>query len=166
MRPRILYIPVFLTLAFGLSLTACKSNKIVKSTPRDNPAIVTLPGYNFRDSGFTRTDFNVYVITTEYGFDSLLVTHLTDPTRPRFDSVFVLAIKAETDQYSYKSTFRSMRFRDDVLNVYFTVNKQEPNDEDFGWVSISTFPRDRGIRLVRFYFDNVLIRTIPVVVVY
>lgn len=145
---------------------ACKEPGISKTTPRDNPNIVSLPGYNFKDSNFTRDDFNVFVITTEYGFDSLLVTSITNPIRPKFAEELVLAIKAETPKFSYRSTFRKMEFRNRILHVHFTVNKEKPDAEDKGWVSVSTFPRDRSIRLVRFYFDNVLIRSIPVVLVY
>ena len=147
-------------------LFACKGPDIAKTTPRENPAIVMLPGYNFKDSNFTREDFNVFVITTEYGFDSLLTTSIANPIRPKFDQELVLAIKAETPNYSYRSTFRKMELRNRILHVYFTVQKEAPMSENSGWVSVSTFPRDRNIRLVRFYFDDVLIRSIPVVLVY
>jgi hypothetical protein len=147
-------------------LFACKSPDISKTSPRENPAIVMLPGYSFKDSNFTREDFNVFVITTEYGFDSLLTTSVVNPIRPKFDQELVLAIKAETPNYSYRSTFRKMELRNRILNVYFTVQKEAPMAENSGWVSVSTFPRDRNIRLVRFYFDDILIRSIPVVLVY
>ena len=152
-------------LLFSVFLS-CKDPGISRTTPREDPSIVFLPGYNFKDSNFTREDFNVFVITTEYGFDSLLVTSITNPIRPKFSEVLVLAIKAETPNYSYRSTFRKMELRNRILHVHFTVNKEAPDAEDKGWVSVSTFPRDRSIRLVRFYFDNVLIRSIPVVLVY
>ena len=155
--------------AWALTITlifSCKDPDISKTSPRDNPAIVTLPGYTFKDSSFTRDDFNVFVITTEYGFDSLLTTSVVNPIRPKFDKELVLAIKAETPNYSYRSTFRRMELRNRILHVYFTVQKEQPMDENSGWVSVSTFPKDRNIRLVRFYFDDVLIRSIPVVLVY
>lgn len=145
---------------------ACKTPDNTQRMPRENPHIVTLPGYNFRDTNFARNDFNVYVITTAYGFDSLLTASITDPIRPSFEKELVLAIKVETARHTYKSTFRHMQLNNRVLSVYFTVNKENPSEENAGWVSISTFPRDRNIRIVRFYFDNVLIRSIPVVLVY
>jgi hypothetical protein len=166
MAIRSIHLPVaFLALLAGL-LGACKTPDNTQRMPRENPHIVTLPGYNFRDSNFTRSDFNVFVITTAYGFDSLLTASITNPLRPSFDKDLVLAIKVETAQHTYKSSFRHMQLNNRVLNVYFTVNRQDPADEGAGWVSISTFPKDRNIRIVRFYFDNVLIRSIPVVLVY
>ncbi len=164
MRP-VCSILIFSGIVLSLVLS-CKEPGISQTTPRDNPAIVFLPGYNFKDSNFTRDDFNVFVITTEYGFDSLLVTSITNPIRPKFAEELVVAIKAETPNYSYRSTFRKMELRNRILHVYFTVNKEREDTEGKGWVSVSTFPRDRSIRLVRFYFDNVLIRSIPVVLVY
>jgi hypothetical protein len=145
---------------------SCKSPRVTRTTPRENPSIITLPGYTFKDSLFTREDFNVFVITTEYGFDSLLTTNITNPIRPKFDDQLVLAIKAETANYTYKSTFREMTRRNRVLNVYFTVNKEQPGEENAGWVSVTTFPREWKIRRVNFYFDNMLIRSVPVVLVY
>lgn len=153
-------------LFFGILAESCKSPRVTRTTPRVNPEIVTLPGYTFRDSLFTKNDFNVFVITTEYSFDSLLQASITNPIRPKFSEDLVLAIKTETPNYTYKSTFRDMVIRNRVLSVYFTVNKELPGTENAGWVSVSTFPRSRKIRLVKFYFDNVLIEAIPVVLVY
>jgi len=157
---------IFPVILFGLFLAACKSPRVTRTTPRENPTIVNLPGYTFKDSLFTKDDFNVFVITTEYSFDSLLTTSIINPVRPKFNDDLVLAIKTETPQYTYKSTFREMTLRNRILSVYFTVNKEQPGSENAGWVSVSTFPRDRRIRLVKFYFDNILIKSIPVVLVY
>ena len=160
------YFFLLIPFIFGLAATSCKSSRVTRTTPRENPTIKVLPGYTLKDSNFTKEDFNVMVITTEYSFDSLLTTSITNPLRPKFEDELVIAIKTETPNYTYKSTLRDMVLRSRTLSVYFTVNKEQPGEDNTGWVTVSTFPRNRNIRQVKFYFDNMLVKTIPVVLVY
>ena len=150
-------------LIIGILLTACSTEKTVAQTP---VSPTTLPGYTVRDTGFSRKDFNVWVITTNLSFDSLFTATISPATRPDFDTDFVMAVKAETAANSYKVTYKDMKIQGDVLKVYFKVAKEHAGDDGAGWVSVSTFPKNRKLRRVHFYHDNVMIRSIPIVAVY
>jgi hypothetical protein len=106
------------------------------------------------------------VITTALSFDSLFSSSTTTDARPNFDDHIVVAIKAQTTTNSYKVSFKEMMIQGRVFQVYFTVAKEKPDDENAGWVSISTIPRNRQIRRVNFFHDQILVRSIPVVEVY
>ena len=146
-----------------LLLTACSTEKRVVIP---NVAITSLPGYTVRDTAISHHDFNVWVITTETSFDSLFTTVITSAYKPRFDEQIAVAIKAETATTAYNVSFKEMVMRGRVLNVYFNVQKEKPDQEGAGWVSVTAFPKNQSIRRVNFYHDNVMIRSIPVVLVY
>jgi hypothetical protein len=146
-------------------LTACGTEKkAVVVVP--NVAITKLPGYMVKDTNFSRHDFNVWLVTTETSFDSLFTPAITSTYKPNFDKEMALAIKVQTKTTSYKVKFKQMVLRGPVLSVYFNVKKEAPDEEEAGWVSITAFPKNQSVTRVKFYYDNVMIRSIPVVVVY
>ena len=149
-----------------LLLASACSTTTKTSTAQTTSPVVSLPGYVVKDSNFSRKDFNVWVVTTEPYFDSLFTAVIVNPSRPEFGQQLVVAVKVETATASYKVNFKNMTIRRQTLNVYFNVTKEKPDSENTGWVSVSTYPRNRNLRRVNFYFDDVLIRSIPVVIVY
>jgi len=147
-----------------LFFTTCKTPEQTIVVP--NVAVSSMPGYTVRDSLISRTDFNVWLVTTETRFDSLFSTDITSSYRPKFAEEVVVAIKAQTATTTYKVSFKQMLLQGRILHVYFKVKKEVPDAEDAGWVAITAFPKNQDIRKVNFYHDNVLIRSIPVVIVY
>lgn len=142
---------------------ACSTQKKVPLSPAQ---VSSLPGYEIRDSNFSRKDFNVWVVTTPLSFDSLFITTIAADTKPNFDNQLVVAIKAQTVTSNYQVTFKNMVVEGRELNVYFTVAKDKPEREGSSWVTVAAIPRSKTIRRVNFFHDNVLTRTIPVVSVY
>ncbi len=161
--------PMRLFLAQGTIIlmlaTACTTTSKTNTTQAQVP-ITNLPGYVVRDSNFSRKDFNVWVVTTEPKFDSLFTAVVVNPGRPEFGQNLVVAVKAQTATNTYKVSFKNMQIRRNILHVYFNVTKEKADSETSGWVSVSSYPRDRNLRRVNFYFDDVLVRSIPVVIVY
>ncbi len=149
---------------FLLAAAACSTTKSGKSVPV--VPIVILPGYALKDTNISKKDFNIWVVTTQTSFDSLFTAVIPDPGKPSFDQKLVVAVNAVTATSNYKVTFRNMLVRRNVLNVYFNVTREKAGAENTDWVSISNYPRDRNLRRVNFYFDDVLVRSVPVVVVY
>ncbi len=123
-------------------------------------------GYVMKDTNFSRKDFNVWLITTQLTFDSLFTSVDTTLAKPNFNDNLVLAIKAETVNKAYKTNFRQMYVQRRILKVFFNIEKERPGRDDAGWVSILSFPKDKEIRRVNFYYDDMMIRSIPVVIVY
>lgn len=144
-------------------LFACSTQKKVSLAPAQ---VSGLPGYEIRDSNFSRKDFNVWVVTTQLSFDSIFLTTTAVDNKPNFDNQLVVAIKAETSTSQYKVTFRNMVVDRRELNVYFTVAKDKTENEGSSWVTVAAIPRSNDIRRVNFFHDNVLTRTVPVVRVY
>lgn len=144
-------------------LFACSTQKEVPLAPAQ---VSSLPGYEIRDTNFSRKDFNVWVVTTPLSFDSLFVTTTAVDTKPDFDSQLVVAIKAQTISSKYKVTFRNMVVDGRELNVYFTVAKDQPEREGSSWVTVAAIPRGNNIRRVNFFHDDVLTRSVRVVIVY
>jgi hypothetical protein len=128
--------------------------------------IKSLPGYVVKDTNFSRKDFNVWVITTAMSFDSILSAVDTAVARPSFDKDIVLAMKAATATNTYKVKYNRMVMQGTTLSVYFDVEKEKPDKEDAGWVSMQTVSRDKQVRRVKFYYGDVLVRSLPVVIVY
>jgi len=133
---------------------------------KEKVPVVTLPGYTIRDTNFSRKDFNTWLVTTQSSFDSLFIPSDSTLRKPDFETQMVVAVKAETYNYTYKTTFQQMILQRRVLKVYFKVYKEKPDQEGFGWVSIIAIPKDKTIRRVNFYYDYMMIRSIPVVIVY
>jgi hypothetical protein len=148
----------------SIVLQACSASKKVVVVP--NVAMSLMPGYITNDSVLSHTDFNVWLVTTEPSFDSLFTTAITSAYKPDFSREIAVAIRAITYTASYKVTYKEMLRRGNILDVYFTVRKEKPEDEGYGWVSITAFPKNQDIKRVNFFHDNVMIKSIPVVIVY
>lgn len=132
-----------------------------------NVAMTALPGYVIKDTAaISHHEFNVWLVTTETRFDSLFTPVITSGFKPDFDNEIAIAIRVETITTSYKVSFKEMTLRGNTLQVYFKVKKELPADEGAGWVSLTTFHKNQAIKKVNFYYDDVLIRSIPVVIVY
>jgi hypothetical protein len=144
-------------------LFACSTQK---KTPLPPSQVSGLPGYEIRDSNFSREDFNVWVVTTPLSFDSIFVSTTAADKKPDFESQIVVAIKAQTVTSTYRVTFKNMVVQGPDLNVYFTVAKDKPEREGSSWVTIAAIPRNKTIRRVNFFYDDILTRTIQVVRVY
>jgi hypothetical protein len=155
-------VPCFIILFF-ISFVACSNEKKI-TVPQSE--IKSLPGYVVKDSNFSRKDFNVWVITTSLSFDSILSAVDTSVKKPSFDKDIVLAMKAATATNTYRVTYNRMVMQGTTLNVYFDVEKDKPTKDDFGWVSMQTISRDKQVRRVKFYYGDVLVRSVPVVIVY
>ena len=153
-----------LIIVCSIFLQACSASKKVVVVP--NVAMSLMPGYITNDSVLSRTEFNVWLVTTELSFDSLFTTAITSAYKPDFSKEIAVAIRAITQTSSYKVTYKEMLRRGNVLDVYFTARREKPEDEGYGWVSITAFPKNQDIKRVNFYHDNVMIRSIPVVIVY
>jgi hypothetical protein len=145
-------------------LVACSTEKKVVVP---NVSMTALPGYVIKDTAtISHHEFNVWLVTTETRFDSLFTSVITSSFKPNFDKEMAMAIRVETATASYKVSFKEMVLRGNTLGVYFRIRKELPADEDAGWVSLTTFPKNQSLKRVNFYYDDVLIRTIPVVIVY
>jgi hypothetical protein len=152
----------FLVFFFLLSLVALPGIAQKKTVvPTAN-----FQGYSLRDTNFSRKDFNVWVVTTALSFDSLFTSIDSTLRKPNFDEEIVLAIKAETVRNVYETKFKEMILQRRILRVYFKVSKEDKDKEGVGWVTITSIPKDKTIRRVNFYFDDMMVRSIPVVVVY
>jgi hypothetical protein len=53
-----------------------------------------------------------------------------------------------------------------TLHVYMNVRKHGSTDDTVIPLTMVTVPKDKSIRKVQFYHDNVLVKTIPIVTVY
>lgn len=125
-----------------------------------------LTGYKLRYNIIDRSDFNLWVVTNEDVFNEEFVAVNDSVLKPRFNEQMVLAAKVETLNYSYRVKFRNTVEQEGTLNVYFSVRKAGAVETTEAPVSMIMFPKVRGIRKVNFYHDNMLVKTIPVVVVY
>lgn len=138
----------------------------IADAQKEKVPVLPLPGYTIRDTNFSRKDFNTWLVTTQSSFDSLFIPSDSSVPKPNFEQQMVVAVKAETYNNKYNTTFYEMILQRRVLRVYFKVYKERRNQEGAGWVSIIAIPRDKSIRRVNYYYDNMMIRTIPVVTVF
>lgn len=125
-----------------------------------------LSGYKLRNKNFNFNDFNLWIITNELSFNNEFIAESDEVTRPRFSEQWVVAAKVETHNYSYRVLFKKLILKDSILNIYFTVKKEGAALGGDGPVAISAFPKDKAIKKVNFYHNNVLVRSVPVVAVY
>lgn len=132
----------------------------------ENPENVKeLSGYQLREKEISLNDYNLWVITNEDGFNKTFVPESEVVIRPRFDEEWVLAAKVETQAHFYSVKFKKVVVEGNALNVYFGVQKPR---RGFAVqpVSIITAPKNREIRKVNFYHDNILVRSVPIGFVY
>lgn len=154
---------IIIVLLAGIMLSAFSSP--VKEAPVAF-TVNELTGYKLRNNIIDTHDFNLWVVTNEDVFNRDFVPMYDSVLRPQFDSQMVLAAKVETINYAYRVRFRSVVEDNGSLNVYFSVKKEGVAGEVESPLSMITFSKDRGIKKVNFYHDNVLVKTIPVVAVY
>lgn len=136
---------------------------------KDNPVageVMELTGYKLRSNIIDHTDFNLWVVTNEDVFIRDFEPLHDSVLRPRFDEQMVLAAKVETIHYSYRLKFRKTVVVNGILHVYFNVKKEGPVEETETPVSMIAVAKDRAIKKVQFYHDNMLVKTVPIVTVY
>jgi hypothetical protein len=128
--------------------------------------VTELQGYKLRNTAIDFHDFNIWVVTTEDVFDKEFISESSTATRPRFEDQLVLAVKVETLSFSYAVKFRSMTLKDKNLNVYFGVRKEGPAKNGEGPVSLAVVPKDSSVKKINFFHDNVLVKSVPIAMVY
>jgi hypothetical protein len=136
---------------------------------KNNPVVLEvteLTGYKLRSRIIDYHDFNLWVVTNEDVFTRDFEPIHDSVLKPRFDEQMVLAAKVETVHYSYRVKFRKTMALKGVLNVYFSVSKEGPVQETELPVSMIAIPKDKAIKKVQFYHDNMLVKTVPIVAVY
>lgn len=130
--------------------------------------VTELNGYKLRHNEIDYHDFNLWVVTSEDVFERDFEPLYDSVLRPAFDTQMVVAAKVETVQNSYRVKFKKTVADNGALNVYFNV-KREKAEETAGTVkpvSMVVVPKDKSIRKVNFYHDNILVKSIPIVTVY
>jgi hypothetical protein len=125
-----------------------------------------LYGYKLRVKPPIIGDFHLWVYTNCASFDQAFVAEDETSPKPCFDNDYVIAAKAETYNFSYKIRFRKAEVVNDELKVYFHVQKHGPAMDGAGPVSLITYSKNPAVKKVKFYHDNVLVKTIPIVTVY
>lgn len=125
-----------------------------------------LSGYRLRDTAISLNDFNLWVITQEVAFDDAFIADSHAAPKPKFDVEMVLAAKVVTQANTYNVRFRSFEIRKDELNVYFSVQRDRGGIKDNNNVTLASVPKNRKVKKVNFFHDNVRVRTVPIVSVY
>ncbi len=147
----------------GIMLTAFSIPKNELPVTTD---VVELTGYKLRSNIIDRSDFNLWVVTSEDVFETDFEPEHDSVLRPRFEVQMVLAAKVETVHNSYRVKFKKTELVNGTLNVYFNVKREGPAAEVTMPVSMIAVPKDRSMKKVNFYHDNVLVKTVPIVTVY
>ena len=128
--------------------------------------VVELTGYKLRINNIDRSDFNLWVVTSEVVFERDFEPEHDSVLRPRFEEQLVLAAKVETVHNTYRVKFKKTELVNGVLNVYFNVKREGQADVVNVPVSMVAVPKDKSMKKVNFYHDNVLVKTVPIVTVY
>jgi hypothetical protein len=147
----------------GIMLTAFSSPNI------ESPAmgeVTELTGYKLRYTQVDFRDFNLWVVTNEEAFYTEFEAEHETVIRPDFSKQMVIAAKVETYNYTYNVKFKKLEADGTTLNVYFNVKKDGESRNGAGPVTLAMTGKDKGIRKVNFYHDNVLVKTVPIVAVY
>lgn len=137
----------------------------VKDSVEHPESVKELAGYQLREKEFSMNDYNLWVITNEDAFNKTFIADSDGVIRPRFDEEWVLAAKVETQAHFYSVKFKKVVVEGNTLNVYFGVQKPR-RGYVLQPVSIITAPKNREIRKVNFYHDNILVRSVPIGLVY
>ncbi len=154
---------IILMVLAGIILTAFS---IPKNELPGATDVVELTGYKLRSNSFDRSDFNLWVVTSEDVFERDFEPEHDSVLRPRFEEQLVLAAKVETIHNSYRVKFKKTELVNGSLNVYFNVKREGPAEAISIPVSMVAVPKDRSMKKVNFYHDNVLVKTVPIVTVY
>lgn len=128
--------------------------------------VVEITGYKLRNEKIDLTDFNLWVVTSEDVFERDFEPEHDSVLRPRFDEQMVLAAKVETIRNAYRVKFKKTELVNGTLNVYFNVKREGAAEEIKVPVSMVAVPKDRSMKKVNFYHDNMLVKTVPIVTVY
>jgi hypothetical protein len=86
--------------------------------------------------------------------------------RPHFEEQMVLAARVETVNNVYRTKFRKTVVSNGILHVYMSIRRMGSTEDTVIPLTMVSVPKDRSIRKVQFYHDNVLVKTIPIVTVY
>lgn len=125
-----------------------------------------LTGYKLRGKTINYHDFNLWVVTNEDVFTRDFEPLHDSVLRPRFDEQMVLAAKVQTINYAYQVKFKRTVVSNGVLNVYFSVRKQGAEELTEKPVTMAVVSKDKAIKKVNFFHDNMLVKTVPIVSVY
>lgn len=139
------------------------------STPIKAPVlgdVTELSGYRLRNNNISLNDFNLWVVTNEDVFIRDFEPLHDSVMHPAFEEQMVLAAKVETANYVYRVKFKRTVVSNGTLHVYLNVRKHGSTDDTVIPLTMVTVPKDKSIRKVQFYHDNVLVKTVPIVSVY
>lgn len=128
--------------------------------------LTELTGYKLRDNKINHHDFNLWVVTNEDVFSRDFEPLHDSVLHPRFDEQMVLAAKVETVSNTYRVKFKKTIMGNGTLNVYLNVKREAVSDDTEKPVSMIVVPKDRTIRKVNFFHDNVLVKSVSIVAVY
>ena len=128
--------------------------------------VIELNGYKLRYTLIDFRDYNLWAVTTEEAFNTEFEAENERVIRPDFERQIVIAGKVETANYTYAVKFKSKEIDGNTLNVYFSVKKTGESLQGAGPVTLAMIPRDKTIKRVNFFHDNILVKTVPIVAVY
>lgn len=128
--------------------------------------VTELTGYRLKHNHIDVTDFNLWVVTSEDVFARDFEPMYDSVVKPEFDRQMVLAAKVQTANYAYRAKFKKTVLQNGILHVYFNVKKEGPVEDFEAPVSIIAVPKDKAIKKVHFYHDNMMVKAVPVVAVY
>ena len=128
--------------------------------------VTELTGYKLRHNDINLHDFNLWVVTNEEVFLRDFEPLHDSVLRPHFEEQMVLAARVETVNYVYRTKFRKTVVANGILQVYMSIRRMGSTDDTVIPLTMVSVPKDRSIRKVQFYHDNVLVKTIPIVTVY
>jgi hypothetical protein len=154
---------VLFIMLFSGMLTAFTVNNHSSTDPG---TLKELPGYKFVGKDLVQTDFNLWIITNEDAFYDAFMPETDEVPRPQFGKEMVLAAKVQTYANSYDVRFTKTVVRQNELNVYFNVKRKNDVSVDDSSVTLAIFPKNKEVRKVNFYHDDVFVRSVPIVTVY
>lgn len=128
--------------------------------------VTELTGYRLKHNHIDVTDFNLWVVTSEDVFARDFEPMYDSVVKPEFDRQMVIAAKVQTANYAYRAKFKRTVIQNGILHVYFNVKKEGPVEDIEAPVSIIAVPKDKAIKKVHFYHDNMMVKAVPVVAVY
>lgn len=124
-----------------------------------------LPGYKLREKIASLTDYNLWVVATRDAFHQMFIADNEAVATPDFGEVWVLAARIETWANPYEVKFKKIVEEGNTLQVYFTVQKQRRGHAG-QTVAMVTASKNPDIKKVNFYHNNLLVRSVPIGLVY
>lgn len=134
-------------------------------TPGKGENVNELSCYRIKNKVVSHNDFNIWVITNEATLNDLFTAD-DCAEKPNFDEKLVVAMKVETLNYAYRVEYKKIESRQNAINVYFHVVKEGERKEDGSPVAMTEIPRDKSVKRINFYHDNMLVKSVPIVTVY